>query len=194
MAEESHSCILCEPTGNNCFGDTVCVTRGLNKIIETSVSKGDNVKKLLENKSSVVVHVKCRKDYTRRLEPVTSKPQTVHEIREEFNFKSQCIICGEKVVVEVNKFRKRTSYEYSVVETLEFIENIRTNAEKRNDNWGKEVLLRLSNVIDLVAAEGRYHRTCYKYFLRTDCKKNRNSYTWGTGSRQGKVTIIYEIM
>lgn len=171
MAEESHFCILCEPTGNNCFGDTVCVTRGLNKIIETSVSKGDNVKKLLENKSSVVVHVKCRKDYTRRLEPVTSKPQTVHEIREKFNFKSHCIICGEKVVVEVNKFRKRTSYEYSVVETLEFIENIRTNAEKRNDNWGKEVLLRLSNVIDLVAAEGRYHRTCYKYFLRTDCKK-----------------------
>ena len=105
MAEESHFCILCEPTGNNCFGDTVCVTRGLNKIIETSVSKGDNVKKLLENKSSVVVHVKCRKDYTRRLEPVTSKPQTAwhHFVREhiEDGFVKLKFVTSDKNIADI---------------------------------------------------------------------------------------------
>ena len=67
MEDISKFCMLCEPTGNNSFGETVCVTRGLDKIIQTSISRGGNVKELLTNRSSVIVHVKCRKDYTRRL-------------------------------------------------------------------------------------------------------------------------------
>ena len=180
MEDISKFCMLCEPTGNNSFGETVCVTRGLDKIIQTSISRGDNVKELLTNKSSVIVHVKCRKDYTRRLRLAPKKVDTLHEHRQEFDFKSQCIFCAKKVYEDVRKFRKQTSHEYSVVETLEFVENIRTNAEQRNDNWGTEVLMRVSNVIDLVAAEGRYHRTCYKYFLRPDCGKP------GTAAHQGR--------
>ena len=38
----------------------------------------------------------------------------------------------------------------------------------------------MSNVIDLVAAEGQYHRKCYKYFLRPDCAKPE------TASLQGR--------
>ena len=43
--------ILCEPTGNNSFGETVCITRGLDKIIQISTSKGDSVKELLKTRA-----------------------------------------------------------------------------------------------------------------------------------------------
>ena len=44
--------ILCEPTGNNSFGETVCITRGLDKIIQTS--KGDSVKELLKTRAPLL--------------------------------------------------------------------------------------------------------------------------------------------
>ncbi len=67
--ENNEACILCGPTGNiECAGDTVEVARGLHKLVECSVSEGDNVREQLNNKHSVVVHVKCRKEYTRRTE------------------------------------------------------------------------------------------------------------------------------
>ena len=43
-------------------------------------------------------------------------------------------------------------------------------AEERNDDWGNVVLQRLDSVIDLVAAEGRYHRGCYVLFQKTSKK------------------------
>ena len=173
-------CILCEPTGNNTFGKAVCVTRGLKKIIETSTSRGDNIKELLKTQTSIVVHVKCRKDYTRRTDSTSKKVDGTHETRRGFDFKSQCIFCEENVYDEVKKFRRQTTQKFSVVRTVEFIDNLRANANQRNDNWGKEVLLRVSSVIDLVASKGRYHRTCYKYFLRPDCVKP------GTATHQGR--------
>ena len=72
---EAKPCILCELTHNDSHGETVQVTRGLQKI-ECSTSKGDNVQEQLKNKKTVVVHVKCRKDYTRRLEPMSKKTQS----------------------------------------------------------------------------------------------------------------------
>ena len=73
--------------------------------------------------------------------------------------------------VSVKKFKKTCQHNYSLVETLEVVNTIRSNAEVRNDDWGREILLRLGNVIDLVAAKGRYNRTCYTYFLRPNCGK-----------------------
>ena len=43
-------------------------------------------------------------------------------------------------------------------------------AEERNDDWGNDVLQCLGSVIDLVAAEGRYHRGCYVLFQKTSKK------------------------
>ena len=130
-------CILCEPTGNNTFGKAVCVTRGLKKIIETSTSRGDNIKELLKTQTSIVVHVKCRKDYTRRTDSTSKKVDGTHETRRGFDFKSQCIFCEENVYDEVKKFRRQTTQKFSVVRTVEFIDNLRANANQRNDNWGE---------------------------------------------------------
>ena len=168
---EKRECILCQPSGNNCPGKTVQVTKGLSKITECSILKGDNVKDQLKGKTSITVHIKCRKDYTRRIEPPTRKVHHSSTTREKFNFKTQCLFCAKTVTANVKKHRKTYQHEYSLVQTLEIVNTIRNNAKTRNDSWGSEVLLRLASVVDLVAAEGRYHRMCYKYFLRPKCAK-----------------------
>jgi len=34
-------------------------------------------------------------------------------------------------------------------------------AKERNDEWGKEVMMRLVNIIDAVAADAMHHLDCY---------------------------------
>lgn len=166
MMESNYTCILCVSTGNRCGGETVEVTRGLNKIRECSSVKGDGINDFLEDKSSILVHVKCRKDYTRNIGPASNEISRPKVARLQFDFKTQCIFCEKYILSDVSKLRNQVRQEYSIVTTLEFVHSLRCNAEKRNDDWGKSVLVRLASVIDLVAAEGRYHRQCYQYFLR----------------------------
>jgi hypothetical protein len=52
------------------------------------------------------------------------------------------------------------------VETLEFKTKLLTTAERRNDNLGEDVTLRIRHISDRVATEGRYHNKCYKLFFR----------------------------
>lgn len=135
--------MLCEPTNNNCFGKTVHVTRHLDKLIECSTAKGDDVKEQLKNKKTVEVHIKCRKDYTRRLEPKSKEihGHSSHINRQTFDFKVQCIFCERNISVDVKKFRNKQTLEFSVLEILEIVKQIRTIAEKRNDGWGRDVIV-----------------------------------------------------
>ncbi|XP_045606047.2 uncharacterized protein [Procambarus clarkii] len=56
-------CMIC---GNSLhFGRVVTVTRGLQRIREASLQKQDDIVAKLEKVSSVRLHTKCRKDYTR---------------------------------------------------------------------------------------------------------------------------------
>ncbi len=74
-------------------------------------------------------------------------------------------ICGLQASSAVeNKKPKNRSDQIMLVSTLEAKELLQTAAKKR-DELGKTVLRRLSNVIDLVAAKGRYHRRCHKSFF-----------------------------
>ena len=86
---ENILCILCKPSQNISPGKTVKVTKGLRKIIECSAIKGDNVKELVKDKTTVEVHIKCRKDYTRHIEG-KGKVLNTHAARKGFDFKSQC--------------------------------------------------------------------------------------------------------
>ena len=51
------------------------------------------------------------------------------------------------------------------VRTLEFKEKVSCRACERGDALGEAVITRLSNVIDLVAAEARYHEECQLHFF-----------------------------
>ena len=54
--------------------------------------------------------------------------------------------------------------------TMHIKQSIVRIAEERNDDCGNVVLQCLSSVINLVAAEGRYHRDCYVLFQKTSKK------------------------
>lgn len=49
----------------------------------------------------------------------------------------------------------------------------------RNDEWSKIVCTRICNVVDLVAAETRYHSSCMKKFYHTSsgmkCGRSKSS-------------------
>lgn len=54
----------------------------------------------------------------------------------------------------------------SIVETIEFKDNVLKHAKERGDEWGEAVAKRIEATIDLVAAEAKYHRNCAREFLR----------------------------
>ncbi|CAH2000876.1 unnamed protein product [Acanthoscelides obtectus] len=51
-------------------------------------------------------------------------------------------------------------------ESFELFESSRAEANNRHDKWGDEVKMRLSQVIDLVSSDERYHWHCYKTFQK----------------------------
>lgn len=116
----------------------------------------------------------CRKNYTQagnigaavnRLE----HPSTSRTTRgPTFDFINKCFLCGEdasKAFIARESKKPISKREFvSEVRTLTFKPKIEEIAEERKDDWGGQILDRLQNVIDLVAAEGRYHRSCLRNF------------------------------
>ena len=88
----------------------------------------------------------------------------------KFDSKLQCLFCGETAdkIAEQKKPRK---YRKSIheVTTMVLQETVREKAKERNDKLGYLVLSRIDSVIDLVAAESKYHRKCYNDFCKNTC-------------------------
>jgi len=101
----------------------------------------------------------------------------------DFNFKENCLFCGERVGVD-SKCPKSRRRDFSCVETLELLPGVVATARKRNDKWGNEVLVRVGLSCDLVAEEARYHRDCYATFLR---KRLSDSAEFQNVGRQKKI-------
>lgn len=59
----TNTCIICEKLLND--GEIVQVDRGLQTLIKASIERGDEKHKLIEDVSSIKVHVNCRKEYCR---------------------------------------------------------------------------------------------------------------------------------
>ena len=88
-----------------------------------------------------------------------------------FDFKIHCLICGKiaDIELEVMQPLKDGSFIH-LATTMHIKQSIVCLAEERNDDWGNVVLQRLGSVIDLVAAEGLYHRGCYVLYQKTSKK------------------------
>lgn len=75
------------------------------------------------------------------------------------------MLCGENVDYDPKyplKYRRQIHH----VMTLEFKQTILRACDNRDDEWSGKVKARLLDVIDLVAAEARYHGDCYKEFCK----------------------------
>ena len=84
----------------------------------------------------------------------------------EFSFQTQCIFCGKDCIE--TKDVKNPSHWHSVyrIRTIDQGEVILTACNERNDNWAKEVELRVHGALsDLHAADARYHSDCKPAFM-----------------------------
>jgi len=148
-------------------GELIPLTRkAVEKIVQCSGIRKDGVKEMFMQDASLRVHSKCRLTYILRPTPPKQEAAPLAKVpRQSFDFKTLCFLCGRKCV-DVSKCRNPARERWSLVQKLELIENIRTEANNRRDKWGDEVSVRLSQVIDLVSSDGRYHRYCYQRFQK----------------------------
>lgn len=172
----SEKCFICDELLSS-FCTREVKEKGLKTLIEYSIKWKDGKHVQLKELQKVTVHEKCRKAYTKKrssqfFESKQQEKSTTLIRRPEvsFNFQKSCLFCGEDASdVFLKKQRRKPFNEREAVhrvETIELKENIMEASEKRKDDLGKLVSLRLSNVTDLVAAEGRYHSSCIKHFYK----------------------------
>lgn len=78
----------------------------------------------------------------------------------QFDYKTQCFLCGK---IAVDDFRHRDRDLVVEVRTMK----TRYTVMKHCDRLGEvadDVRIRLNDCLDMVAAEARYHNSCYKAF------------------------------
>lgn len=176
--ESSSTCFICgERLGEDDLKRTIQET-ALKTFTEASRRRQDGHYTWLRKQKSVTVHEKCRKGvYTKESSIASAEKDASTQARrvtrtqvDVFDFKSQCLICGNDasdlfIQRQLKKEKSRREV-VSKVETLETINSIRNTATAKGDSLGEEVARRISTAIDLAAAEGRYHRQCYVTFSR----------------------------
>ncbi|KAE8740861.1 hypothetical protein FOCC_FOCC013607 [Frankliniella occidentalis] len=148
-----------------CTGTIRRTVEGLKKLREYSGRKGDGLKAALTGKTSVQLHVKCHKDYTRRLPPIVNESENQGRLLrrddEGFNLKECCLFCGDRL--DGNHVSRKG---VSVVATIEVKQQILDHALHRQDRLGLLVAARVNGVVaDLVAAEVKYHTECFPAFF-----------------------------
>ncbi|CAH2083873.1 unnamed protein product [Euphydryas editha] len=97
-----------------------------------------------------------------------SPPRTTAHVSEsDFCFKNHCLFCGNEANKEYEKKRaQKYRRKICMVSTLSFKESVLKIAQSRSDDNSKTITARIGFEHDLVAAEARYHRNCYIYFLK----------------------------
>ena len=125
------------------------------------------------------IHSDCRNRYTRSLDRArTVRPSLTAEqeastssrvlrltFDSPFNFKTNCLFCGQ--FAEVGTTIKTGTV--VAVRTLKFKETLLECCNLRNDDWANAVRARLLNAHDMHAADAVYHQTCSVNF-----RTNRN--------------------
>ena len=160
-------CVLkpCKDEG----GELITLSRkAVEKIVHCSEIRKDGVKETFLQNDSLQVHSKCRQIYILCPKPPQQKEKKprakIHCVL--FDFKTVCFLCGRKCVLDVSKYNN--AQKWSLVQKLGMIESIRVIARNRHNKWGDEVSVRLSQVIDLVSSDGRYHWHCYQTFQKPE--------------------------
>jgi len=91
-----------------------------------------------------------------------------------FSFLLHCIFCGQKCDTEKclkNPSRWRKAYVCRTGDDVDFKDAILRTCAKRNDKHAEDVRLRVEgSIIDLHAAEARYHVDC-----RASCSKSHQT-------------------
>ena len=79
--------------------------------------------------------------------------------RSSFNFKDDCLFCGQKILKKTC-----TRGKFHVVQTLDIKKSFLAACQKRNDGWAHSVEGRVAFVSDLHAADTLCHQQCSTNF------------------------------
>lgn len=170
-------CFICKQSLNE--GEILVVKeRGVKKFQEVSVKrKNPQHQYFLSGLSQVNVHKACQKSYTNErmiaayVRHMTDNPDeqssvssSVRSKSDAFDFKNQCILCGEELPenFQANQQKlppSKRNYVYKVMK-LEVKDTFMEAASKRGDEWALKVQERIRNEDDLVAVDAWYHRFC----------------------------------
>ena len=183
MASSMSECFICKNSLDE--GEVSVVKRkGINRFKDSSVKRGKHASVLLlQNFQEITVHSACQKMYNDEKMilayvhrgGVAPKPTAKKKTRSQglsFDFKNNCLFCGEKITDEfLEKQKKLPISRRNVVrnvEKLDIDEGIVTAGKKRGDEWGQKVVDRIQQVkhhdTDLVAVDARYHFLCQQKF------------------------------
>ena len=176
-------CVICSEELSSTEDVSKLTAKGLATLISSSLARNDGLEEKLENvKLPLSLHTTCRKDYTRpdvisaykrrgdllsaSTSATSSVSKTLRSCVSQFDFKNDCLFCGEEASEDV-KLAVNRRKSISRVETIEYREKVVNYSTERNDKWGDLVLSRVQSSIDLIAAEARYHHQCSKQFFLT---------------------------
>ena len=185
MAEswDPEKCVICAQGFESLDQKVVVTVKGVNTIRELCKPRNrPDLKKYLtqclneedqENVKfnvQVLTHKLCRRNFTdlKRKTVASEKnngEKTNKRLRSSLkllSWKKQCFLCGK----EASKDERHPDRNYVYRVTLiEFKNRIVHHCERRNDEWGIEVLTRISTSNDLVADDAIYRKDCFSRFV-----------------------------
>ena len=178
MEEESKSekCIICLE-GFTVQNPKICVgEKGIQSLLNfCKLRQNESIEERLgrdvEAAAQILVHKSCRRDFTDKKRSFTTnevtasdepRPKLLRSSIGSYDFKSQCFLCGRSSTKDTKHPERNTIH---VVTLLDFHRNLLEKCRRRDDNWSEEVFNRLNCCNDLVADEGRYHKTCLQRFM-----------------------------
>ena len=156
--------------------------RGLDGLLKYSVKWQENeitnaLKRCKKDNLPVFVHEDCRKSFNNKRR-ISNELQRIKKTRlsvEQFNWKSNCFYCGTECITD----RKNPNCkDWHLASTFEMKENVLKKCDSKieenpDDQLTLDVKARLENCYDLIAAKGRYHRSCSVKFRANDLSASK---------------------
>lgn len=159
--------------------------KGCRTLEAARLKRQDGLHELFQTEDPLQVHTACRKAYTRETSIKAEKRKASEASTEEdvasptlrsrihvFDIVSHCLFCSEKIETG-SKLALRRRKLFSNVENIEFKDSALKRAGESCDEWGNTAAKGIEAVIDLVAAEAKYHRVCAREFF-TSTEKTKS--------------------
>ena len=190
--------------------DATTVTRDLSSLKKFSIKRDDDEltkhlnAKLRENGGKVLVHAKCRCEYIndkRKKRHVTMdttngtpKKKKLSSRQPNFDWKNNCLFCDDGTAEQHRKEKIKDGTVRIVggkLELVELTDKTRTRCLEQSDAIASTVLRRLSDCLDLVVSEARYHILCHICFFQNDLSVNKHAGRSNTSTMQEAFDEIY---
>ncbi|CAH0387569.1 unnamed protein product [Bemisia tabaci] len=166
-------CSICD--GSLKEGATVTVTSGLPTLIQASYARNDNFHEKWAGKPSLVLHVQCRKSYTRKtsikadekmreVASTSGTSTTLLPSASAFCRTSRCLFCGKNLNTKSKP--SQDNKQTCLLADPNKVGSILSVAYSRKDSWGATVIARINAIGDLITAKVRYHTECNASFYR----------------------------